>query len=63
MSEKHEHALKMDYNGYNSHDSESHHVCPVCCRDYGSWDFFRKGIKNGECFACEKCGTLLKAPD
>ena len=49
---------KMVYNGFSSHDCESHYKCPVCETDYGSWGFG----KAGDTFKCRKCGATLIYP-
>ena len=48
-------AMKMVYNGYSAHDTESHYKCPICGRDYGSYQLM--GIDELTC----ECGQLLKA--
>ncbi len=53
----------MNYSGFCDHDCESHHTCPVCKEDYGSWYFFHQGLKHGDIFKCLKCGQKLVVPD
>jgi DNA-directed RNA polymerase subunit RPC12/RpoP len=57
-----ENAKEMEYNGYSSHDAETHYTCPNCGKDYGGWSFVNGAVNvTDHKFRCE-CGTLLKVP-
>ena len=37
----------LKYTGFCSHSCESWYKCPICGKEYGSWQFFHKGGTKG----------------
>lgn len=56
-------ATKMNYIGYNSHDSEAIYECPVCGKEYGGWQLYRiQADTKLNYMVCNSCNSKLAIP-